>query len=195
MNLKNLIREIHDGQSIYPSDIFNMYYLETLYGTEPGLFNSDYGQYILQTFTAALKKKYIAVFKQLLADQLTKYAARKRTDQDFDAKAISPNASAAVLWDLMKKTFRSDMQRRNDVWNLIAEYTTKLEQSKRLKDTFTYINMLNNCVHNTNTSVLGKIDHSHRLVQAYDLVAKAKSVAEYEKYVDKDLRRLRSQGQ
>jgi hypothetical protein len=193
MNLKNLIREIHDGLTIYPSDMYNLYYLEYLYSTQPDLFKTDYGEFILHTYTQALKKKYLTVFKQLLAEQLAKYVSRQRIDPDFNAKAIHPTANAATLLDLMRKTYRSDMKRRNDVWIHIAEFVQRLENSKASADIFVAISMLNNAVHNTNTSVLGKIDHSHELVSAFERAKNAKSINDYEKFVDKDLRRLRSQ--
>lgn len=193
MNLKNLIREIHDTATLFPSDIFNLFFIEYLYSTEPHLFKTDYGEFILQTYPTALKKKYVTVFKQLLVDQLHKYASRKRTDSDFNTTAITPKASASILWDLMKHTFRSDMSRRNTVWELIAEYTTRLEQSSSLKDTFTYINMLNNCIHNVPESILWKLPNGEKLFRAFELVSKATSISQYEKFVDKDLRQLKSQ--
>lgn len=195
MKLKNLIREIHDGHMIYPSDIYNLFFLEVLYFDQPQLFKSEYGEFILHTYTTALKSKYLSVFKHLLAAQLTKYFNLHRTDQDFNSKSISPNANASVLLDLMKKTFRTDMTRRNTVWELIAEYTMKLEQSKGLKEVFTYINMLNNCIHNTGGKVLGKVSNGNDLLQSFDMVTNAKSIEQYEKFVDKDIRRLKSQGQ
>jgi hypothetical protein len=192
MNLKNLIREVHDTATLFPSDIFNLYFLEYLHSSAPQLFSTDYGEFILKTYTDALRKKYLTVFKHLLADQLKKYVSRKRTDPDFNTSAISSNANASTLHDLMRKTFRSDLKRRNDLWVLVGEYTMRLEQSSGLKDTFTYINMLNNSIHNTGTKILEKVDF--KLLHALDIVAKAKSIGEYEKFVDKDLRQLRSQG-
>ena len=171
------------------SDIYNFYFLWTLYANSPHIFKDGYAEHILKEYAEKFKAKYLKLFKQLIAEQLQKYAIRMRTDPDFDVKKISPDAPAYVLFELMKKTFRSDMQRRNDVWNLMAEHTAALEDAKMPKSIFISIDRLNASVHNTNTSVLGKFEGGHSLMTAYRATS-TNDPNYWKQYVDKDIRRL-----
>jgi len=188
--MRELLTESVGG--LNPSDIYNFYFLWWLYVDRPNLFQSDYGKFILDEFSEKLRNKYVRLFKQLISEQLQKYAARKRIDPDFDASKISPSAPAKTLYDLMQKTFRSDMQRRNDVWNIIAEHTAILETAKTPKDIFVSIDRLNAAIHNTNTSVLGKFIGGQNLIAAYDTTDKH-NPQYWKQHVDKDLRQLASQ--
>jgi hypothetical protein len=124
-----------------------------------------------------------------MAEQLQKYVVRKRMDPDFDVNKIGENESAEVLWHQMLKTFRTDMKRRNDVWNLVGEYLTKLEKSVSPKDIFTFVDRLNSCVHNTNTLILGKASDGTALMQAYN-AAHNHDPKYWKQYVNKDLKQL-----
>lgn len=192
IKMRALLLEVVGG--LNPSDIYNFYFLWGLYVNSPAVFKSDYGEFTLNEYCKNFRIKYLKLYKQLLAEQLTKYAIRTRIDPDFDATKISPDAPASVLWELMKKTFRSDMQRRNDVWSIIGEYTTALENAKNPKDIFLAIDRLNASVHNTNTSVLGKFMGGRSLMTAYNAVSDHNPMY-WKQYVDKDIRQLDSQGE
>lgn len=178
------------GGILSPRDIYNFYFLWTIQSYHPELLRTDYGKFIKDEYLNNFKAKYMAIFKRLLFEQIKKYVSRGRIDPDFPVDKLTPEASATELQALMQKTFRSDMKRRNDVWNMAAEFLTNLEKAKD-KDIFLWINQLNNAVHNTNTQILGKV--SHDLVHAYDMTDKAHSYKDYQQFVDKDLRQLLSQ--
>lgn len=186
---KRLIESECPGE-LKPQDIYDFYYLNTLYALDKAMFRSDYASFVLSETLPRLKRKYVLIFKQLLAEQLRKYVSRGRVDPDFDASLIDEKGPASVLRDLMAKTFRSDMKRRNDVWDLIADYTSRLEVTDDVSQEFILINMLNNAVHNTQTLAIEKFPNGHELTRAYDTVARAKSIKAYERFVQKDLREL-----
>lgn len=191
IKLRQLLNE-GTGELI-PKDIYNFYFLFSVSSYQPQALQSDYGKFIQDEYLKALKFKYTALFKRLIFQQLVKYAARNRVDADFQKGRLSdPNAlTAGDLHDLMKKTFRSDMQRRNEVWIMAAEFLKNLETSQSSKDIYLWIDRLNSAVHNTQTAILGKA--SYDLVTAYDRVHHAKSLNDYAQFVDKDLRQLLDQ--
>lgn len=189
IRLKSLLLE-NTGVTLTPRDIYNFYFLWTIQSYHPELLNTQYGKFIKDEYLKNFKIKYVTLFKRLIFSQIQKYVSRGRVDPDFPVDKLTSDASAAELYALMQKTFRSDMQRRNDVWNMAAEFLMNLEKAKD-KDIFLWINQLNNAVHNTNTQILGKV--SHDLVHAYYQTDKAHSFKDYQQFVDKDLRQLLSQ--
>lgn len=197
--LKSLIKEIHDTGTIYPRDVFNLYYLEFVSSRYPEVVKTPYGREIQSYYLGALKDKYLKLFKYLLLKQISKYVSRKRVDPDFDASMLKPDASAHDLKVMMAKTFRSDMQRRNTVWNAVADYTDGLEHATSPAQIFVNINGLNNAVHNTGGKILldpMKISNFSELRKAFETADKVKSSAQWELLkglVDKDIRDLLNQ--
>jgi hypothetical protein len=190
IKMKELLLE--SDQDIDAQDIYNFYYLFTISQLHPQVLQSQYGAHIQQTYLDALKLKYVNTFRQIISKQIQKYHDRKRIDPDFDVK-LMVGATGQTLWDLMKKTYRSDMNRRNEVWILACEFLTKLEASTDYKSICLYIDRLNNCIHNTSASILSKLVNGHSLVNAYNKVHHARSIGAYAKNVDKDLTQLNNQ--
>jgi len=189
IKLKEILQ--NDGGGITTRDIFNFYFLFTVSSYHPEVVQSNYGKYIQDTYLKGLKNKYVHLFKQLVSEQLMKYYKRGRVESDFDISKVTEDSPASTLLELMKKTYRSDMVRRNDVWIQACEFLVKLENSSTNKEIYLYIDRLNSVVHNTQSQILGKV--SYDLVHAYDKVHKAKSVRDYQQFVDSDLRQLMNQ--
>ena len=191
IKLRELLTESLDNISI--SDIYNFYYLFALSVYHPQSLATDYGRFIQDEYLKKFKSKYISIFKKLVVEQLQKYYSRKRVDSDFDVNQVSINSPSSVLQNLMSKTWRSDMTRRNESWEMVCDFLTKLENASSVKDTYLYVDRLNSVVHNTQTKVLGKMEGGYQLIWAYNQIHHAKSISEYEKFVDKDIRQLNNQ--
>ena len=176
---------------ITSQDIYDFYWLWWVHQNNPGALQTQYGEYIAGERAGKLRNKYLKIFKGLMAEQIEKYIGGRRIDPDFDRSGISPDEPASVLWHKMEKTFRSDMKRRNTVWNLVGQYTTGLEESSDLNSVFLHLDRLNSCVHNTETSILGKLANGYELTRVYDTVA-GKDPHYWQQFVSKDLRQLLS---
>lgn len=199
IKLKDLLNE-GTGSGLKASDIYNFYYLWYVSGTNPQAVSTNYGREVVKNYLYNLKRKYVSLFKNILANQIEKYINRSRIDPDFPKNIINnlKNMSSGDLQKLMAKTFRTDMHRRNDVWNMVADFVNKLENSNSINDIFLYINQLNNSVHNTGTKIMNKFPNFNtELKPAFDAVDRIKSENHWEllkKLVtDKDIRDLLNQ--
>lgn len=197
IRIKRLINEIHDVETITPKDIYNFYYLWHIAVNDPSLVQTPFGKETQDYYLKQLKEKYVRLFTKLLTKQIHKYVQRGRIDPDFPKDVDVLNmADTAKLLELMKKTFRSDMTRRNDRWILVAEYTQNLAKSNTAKQMYLWIDRLNNSVHNTQTRVMDKFQNYYtELNKAFDIVFHANSIRELRHLVDKDLRDLSDQGE
>lgn len=188
IKLKELLLEAVSG-NITPSDIYNFYFLFYYNSHEPALFNTDYAKEMEHEFLTSIKNKYLITFKELLAEQINKYISHKRIDADFPVSSVSGKDSAEKLAMLMAKTYRSDLKRRNDVWNVAAEGVVKLEKTSNPKMLYLPLNSLNMVVHNTQTKILGKLTSGCELLQALDACANV-DPKYYVGRVSKDLRNI-----
>lgn len=198
IKFKSLITEIHDVETLRPKDIFNFYYLWHTAVDNPQAMESPYGREVLNYYLGQFKKKYVGIFTKLVFRQIQKYIQRGRLDQDFPTEKFGDGSVALDPGELllaMKKTFRSDMKRRNDRWITIADALSNLSRSTAPKDIFLWVNQLNNAVHNTDTSVIGKFDNSGELFRTFDTIHKTTNMETLKSTVDKDIRDLNSQSQ
>jgi hypothetical protein len=198
--LTTLITEMGEGapvDTMSAKDIYNFYFLWWTANNNPQLVATPFGKEVMMHYLTQLKTKYVRLFTRLLAKQIAKYAGRGRVDSDFPTGSVPqlPSMSPKELQTLMAKTFRSDMQRRNDKWDLVADFTTKLANSSSAKDMFLYINQLNNAVHNTQGRVLDKLpNYWNEILKAFNVVDKATSPhLQLKGMVDKDIRDLWNQ--
>jgi len=145
-----------------PQDIYSFYYCEFLPEHE-----------IKSEFLNDLKNKYITIFTKTVQEQLEKYYQRRRIDSDFDSSWIK-SADTSVLDNAMKKTFRSDMKRRNDNWNFLTEYLNALNKSNTVKNIIFYVDRINNTIHNTGEGMLSKVPNGYELLTAFNVAAEAK---------------------
>lgn len=184
IKLGDLLNEALIGSlSLSAKDIYNFYYLWYIATTQPSVVTTPYGKEVVKTYLQALKDKYVKLFRRLLINQIAKYIHRGRVDQDVLIKNVNEleSLSSSELQKLMSKTLRSDMKRRNERWDLVADFVTKLESANSTADMFLYINQLNNAVHNTQTQVMDKFPNFYsELEPAFDAVNKIKSGNQWE---------------
>jgi len=147
---------------ITPEDIYNFYltsyYIDRLkkpIKNKPNIVN----------FLKDLKQSYITNLKPIIVNQILKYIKRGRIDDDLTK--VSKSDSLEVLLDKMKKTYRSDMSRRNTEWENIIEAVLNLSKSSNsIKKLIYYLDRVNNTIHNTGESVLSKLGYN--LLSAFD---------------------------
>ena len=154
---KQLIME-SVGLFIDPKDIYSFYYVCLVTNKE---------QPIIQEFITHLRQTYLNVFSVVIKDQLAKYQKLQRVDPDFDGSIINNDINNLSV--LMKKTFRSDMVRRNDRWNLLTELLITLNKTTNLPQVLFIIDRINNVVHNTGETMLTKLNNGHQLLQVFNL--------------------------
>jgi hypothetical protein len=195
IKLKDLLLEASAELQLYPSNIYNFYFLWYVALNMPVLIKSDYGEHIYQTYMSNLRTKYVSEFKKVLSNQLMKYYSRQRVKSGFDHTVISPTDSASALEAQMRLTLRSDMSRANDRWNELASYVVKLENATSYSEISTYIDRINNTVHNTRTSILDKFPNARQLLQALNTASSVKQIENLSQFVDKDVKGLLSQDQ
>lgn len=175
-----------------PSDLYNFYYIATLVSMNK--IQGEYANFIVKDFIPKLKSKYLRIFGELCYKQIKKYISRNRIDHDLTMELLEHNKdNYKMLDELMRKTFRSDMKGRNDVWNLITENLYKLSTSGSIKDICFYIDRLNNCIHNTNELIFSKFVNASKLMSAFDEIHNAPTLNAYKNKVAKDIRELENQ--
>jgi hypothetical protein len=175
--------------SLSPKDLFNFYFLFTLMSRKE--ISGDFGEYTAKEYMKRYKEKYLLLFKDLLYKQVLKYINRNRIDPDVTMERLERGKdNSKELYEMMKKTYRSDMVRRNDVWNLIGEYLVELDNATDLNKIGFFIDRLNNCIHNTKELILSKFANGYQLIRTFDEIHRAPSLNSYKQYVDRDLREL-----
>lgn len=187
---KLLMEQIEEaGFRLSTSDLYNFYYLFTL--MTQNQVRGEYAEYVAGEFLNRMKNKYLVLFKQLLFEQIQKYIKRGRVDPEVTMEVLNEKRnSARGLWELMQKTYRSDVRRRNDVWNLVGEYVSGLEDVKLPERIGYFIDRINNCVHNTGEIILSKFSNYSELVRVFDEIHHASSLDVYKRKVSKDIREI-----
>ena len=66
----------------------------------------------------------------------------------------------------MRKTYRSDMKRRNDRWEYLTENLAELQKTSETSKIMFYIDRINNAIHNTQESIMSKFRHGYILIYA-----------------------------
>lgn len=175
-------------KNIYPVDIYDFYYITYL--IQSGSLNSEsaYNKFIIEEKISEIKDKYISSFENLILNQLNKYLSRGRVDEDFPSK-LQNGISLSEMMNLMKKTFRSDMIRRNERWEMITEYTLKLTNANEKNEIIKIIDRLNNLLHNAETQVIEKLPNGNALINALDFSHKS-TVNQLRNKVSKDVKEL-----
>lgn len=166
-----------------PKILYNLYYIST--EGDPG---NEYGRSLQNEYVSKYKNLYLDVFSDLVKNQINKYIGRGRVDPFVTKEALQNAKSASQLDELMRGTYRSDMRRRNDVWNLVTEFLKGLESAQTKDQRLFYMDRLNNAIHNTNELLFSKFSNASRLMEAFNLIANARDVRAYSRNVDKDLR-------
>ena len=183
------------GNTLTATDVYDFYWLCTAISYEQ---IQDEELRLVHFYLKEIQDLYVVVFTDLLTKQIEKYAERGRIDMvqgqpAFDVKQIQAapfQQRPALIQHMMAKTFRSDMQRRNDVWNQIADHLYNLANTGVINKICFYIDRINNSVHNTKTLILDKLPNGPQLLQAFDIVHRARTPKQYAQYVSPEVRRL-----
>ena len=192
--LRNLVESLNNKE-LDPFTIGDFYWLWTglSYNQIP-----DEEIQIAQHYLREIQQIYIAAFTELLTQQIEKYVQRGRVDMAqgkpaFDVRQIRAaplDSRPALIKSMMAKTFRSDMKRRNDVWDQIADHLQNLATTGVIDKICYYIDRINNSVHNTKTLVLDKFENGAAILQALDAVHNARRPTEYARFVEPEVRKL-----
>jgi len=174
---------------ITPKTLYNFYHLATL--ESQGRIKSEYGQGLMREYLNIYKQKYLETLGPLVADQIKKYIGRGRVDEGVTDDVLEAAANdPAALDELMRQTYRSDMKRRNDVWNNITEHLKGLAAAGTPRDIIFRIDRLNNAIHNTNELLFSKFKNAGELMDAFEAINDARDERAYGRMVDKDLRNI-----
>jgi hypothetical protein len=172
---------------ITPKTLYNFYHLATL--ESQGRIKSEYGQGLMREYLNIYKQKYLETLAPLVSDQIKKYIGRGRVDEGVTDEVLEAAANDPVALDeLMRQTYRSDMKRRNDVWNNITEHLRGLAAAGTTRDIIFRIDRLNNAIHNTNELLFSKFKNAGELMDAFEAINDARDERAYGRMVDKDLR-------
>jgi hypothetical protein len=179
MSLRDLdifLEEV-DGKPYFPPEtVFQTYYALWLgqnYGSDPEVKS------VLSSVAESLRDEYLEGYGDVVRTQLRKYYGRDRVDDDFNAKDINSDRFN-VLDGLMKKTYRSDMRRRNKRWIMLTEYLDKLSQRNlSYMDMLLTMDRINNVVHNTGEVMLTKFENSKELLQAFNKAHHISDIKEF----------------
>ena len=199
-NLKNFFDTLSEGTSgpgaqmmpgggISPKTLYNFYHLATL--ESQGRIKSEYGQGLMKEYLGTYKQRYLDTLGPLVVDQIRKYIGRGRVDEPVTEESLNAAANDPVALDeLMRQTYRSDMKRRNDVWNNITEHLKGLEAARSARDIIFRIDRLNNAIHNTNELLFSKFKNAGELMDAFEAINDARDERAYSRNVDRDLRNI-----
>lgn len=177
------------GEGITPRTLYNFYHLATL--ESQGRIKSEYGQGLMKEYLDIYKQRYLDTIGPLVADQIRKYIGRGRVDEPVTEEALEAAVNdPEKLDELMRQTYRSDMKRRNDVWNNITEHLKGLEAARTPRDIIFRIDRLNNAIHNTNELLFSKFSNAADLMDAFEAINAARDERAYARNVDRDLRQI-----
>ena len=156
-------------EDIQPSDIYDITYLTHIIGHP--IDGHTYAPFAVD-FLKSRVKKYLDTFRPLIFNQLKKYQNRGRIDPTFFLPKFSNTLHFSTMLEAMKKTYRSDMTRRNIVWENLVKYLNELEEmnitSQMIGTILFLFDRIHNCVHNTNTSIFDKFVNGRELLSALD---------------------------
>lgn len=167
-----------------PRTIYNFYFLYTFLQTRG---TDQYSGFLVNEFAQNIKKTYLRVFEKLLKSQLEKYDSRRRVDADFK---IIDNLSLTQIFELMKKTFRSDMKRRNDRWIDLAKWVVELENVSDTKSIFHVVDRINNTTHNTHELILSKFENARELMTTFNTCHEMPSLEGFRPFIAKEYAKL-----
>ena len=126
------------------------------------------------------RQKYLDSFHRLIYEHLKKYDRRFRIEPGFELPEYSRNISFGQMLATMKKTFRSDMEQKNVVWEKLVESLDELERliirKESIDKALSLFDRIHNAIHNTQTSIFDKFDNSAEILEALDFCFTASPV-------------------
>lgn len=179
---------------ISPILLYNFYYVSYIYE------NQKYSnEYAVGSFLNSLRLEYLNSFKKMIINQIIKYMDRGRVDDDIYDIMKKKNLNIdnlkityELLDRLMRKTYRSDMRRRNVVWEYLTKHLAELEKSKKIKDIIFNIDRINNAVHNTDELTLSKFKDGYKLEETFNEIHQM-TPEELETKVSDDIRKIKKE--
>jgi len=143
-------------------------------------------------FIKPISEDYLTDYKTVIIDQIVKYIERGRVESPLKeySRSMLEDMNYIGLRDVMAKTFRSDMQRRNNVWIKLCDLLINLQKIyhnyNKVKDIYYTIDRINNNTHNNYQLVLQKFVNKDELISAFNFAHKA-SLTELETKVSSNL--------
>ena len=194
------LAESAPGNVLTPTDIYDLYWLCTGFSYDQfhGAREDTQDEQIAKFYLQEIQNLYIKVFTELLTAQIEKYVKKGRIDTiqgqpgfDINQLRLAPYGKRpSLIRSMMAQTFRSDMARRNEKWDMIADYLVGLASTGDTKKICYYIDRINNSVHNTATLVMDKLPNAKQLMVAFDAVHHARTPREFASKVSPEIRRL-----
>ena len=188
--LDELLNIIYESKNynLTPQVIYDFYFASYLF--EAG--NLDrFNKFIVTETIEDTYDIYINIFHHITLNQILKYQTRHRVDKDWIQIKINDKLNYADLNMFMKKTFRSDMRRRNIEWIQLTDLLEQLEVTAKNnhKRVIFLVDRINNCIHNTGENILSKFDNGYPLILAFDFAHTA-SLDDLRRRVSKELRTI-----
>lgn len=168
-NLKEYLLEmtLDKKDILQPEDIYNFYYMNFVLTDHNEKANLDEDQINSIRFEInEIKKKYLNAFLPVVRNQLKKYLSRGRTDAQAYKESDLKTAIYSNLDQMMRRTYRSDMKRRNINWENLTTNLADLQGTSEIKRIMFHIDRINNAIHNAQESMLVKFDNGAELQQA-----------------------------
>jgi len=137
-----------------------------------------------------IKNKYLGTFIPLIQKQLYKYLERNRIDSNSFSEGDINTQNTENLDLYMKNTYRSDMTRRNVVWENLTKLVNELSKTSDSGNIIKIIDRINNNIHNTGDLILTKLDNGSELLKALDICHSSKVLPLF--YIDKPLRKIKT---
>ena len=160
-----------------PQDIYNFYFLEYMNSNNQIIDKSGLVAYLNQ-----LKNKYLKLLKPIIVNQIQKYINRGRVDDDLTK--VDDGETLQSLLNKMKKTYRSDMSRRNNNWENILTQLLQLQKSSDVKQIIHGLDRVNNAIHNTGQTVLTKLSDGYTLMNALEKAHNIKDIQQLQRLTD-----------
>jgi hypothetical protein len=185
-----ILELVNNRNSLTPTDIYDFYYLCAGISSEQINLRDHF---LAEFYLREIRETYLNVFTELLTRQIEKYVGRGRFDKSFDVRQLRAaplEQKFELIKDMMKRTYRSDMVRRNDVWIDIALHLQNLSKHEDAKNICYYIDRINNSVHNTAELVLDKLPNARGLLQAFDTAHNSRNPGEFRRFVSPEVRKL-----
>jgi hypothetical protein len=168
-SLKKILVESINNQTIgiQPKDIYNFYYLNYLLSDRRESAGLDVDQINSAKYEVGLIRNiYLKSFVPVIQSQLKKYLNRERIDRNAFTMADIATDNYETLDRMMKKTYRSDMKRRNDRWEYLTSALSGLQKTKESKQVMYFIDRINNAMHNAQESIMVKFPNGDDLITA-----------------------------
>ena len=195
ISFKRFLAESFESPKLTQYSIYNFGYLAYLFlYSNPSRLQDQ----MINDELKSVKNRYLEDVSDLCVRQIKKYIDRGRIDKDsegnptfdFDKmnKMNKTSGDRMIAVDkAMNSSYRSDMRRRNKVWNLVTQHLVELSKARSNKDLVAAMDRLNNDIHNTRESIFVKFPNGDDLVTALDKIHESRTPTEYKRKVSSNV--------